>query len=1157
MEIPSNLSLYEQKNINAFNTLVDKAEEVLYNSRFPHYTDHSIAHSNRVLSLASSLLPSSIHLSEDERFILLCAIILHDIGMQVNIYLDATFPLNNEQLEAIRSEHHELSYKYIIDEYVTLGLNDKGFIVQFIAEVAKNHRVTDLNSVKENEYYQGKQIRLQLLSSIIRLADCLDCDFRRVKIDQLKSFQIESKSKAYWFCNRYISSVRIANKKINLTFAFPDEYKGNRIDDLIVNFMVSEVKTQTDLLYDIFIKYDIAFHRELVSVEKKYSKAVEKMPEDAYRYIYDSFKKDDEIVTNKSVQKREKKNDHLNTSVPIDWVWINDEHKNKHFQVSDDSVRRFLEGERCKWGLVYNAKLVRRDIVNEMKEAAVNGGITVFLGAGGEGKSTALMQMCVELSNESKTVLYHDNDKSEFELLPYEGKGIIFVVDNPPNNSSFADFYKWIIQKEYTLIIGCRANEWSLVERRQSLPDRTYSEITMSQLTSEEAERFANCIELYVRGISRSHEELIQLFEGYSYGFLYASMLLTIHNSDNLEKIAEDIIRRLMINSPDALKFLANIVLAEHMFIPFAETIYSHALRKYALSKNRVSQELRIEVKLSGLQYETRHKVISDLFYQVMFIDNVADLLPEDMNKNNLRDSLLDFSSEIFKSFLELKIAEFSKNNQKARPAKEIISDIATILTHCHVTCDEETVKYLLELSVDFFKQTPFYLEILLGIINENVIITQLLQICYYRKVYSPALLLMMARNTSEINIETREVYRKVLDCDFTEGSVWLAWARFEEKDDNIGSVNNPKEHTARWIYREAARVCGLSAGEMWVAWAQLEADQKNIGDITNPKEYTARWIYREATLEIGLSSGGFWRAWAQLEEKEQNIGSFNNPRKYSTRWIYREAAYNIRQSVEVWWYWARFEEERQNFGDFDNPEEYTVRWIYREATQETGLSDWSIWQAWARFEEERQNFGDFDNPEEYTVRWIYRKVRQEIGLSDWNILRTWARFEEERQNIGDFDNPERYTARWIFREGLRNKEQYDSSLWQDWIIMELAQNNLVKAREMQREMFICFPQYPVYITIIEILCDNFTSKDQYNAYTLMDKMKEALDINPSVLVAIYKCSVLLELNTEANDYYDKLLKRGENNRLNSNDERYLKKLEEYITQVKQCLPLE
>jgi len=290
--IPSNLHLANEEDKNTLNYVVNRANSVLSGALFPHYTDHSIKHSNRVLFFASKLLGTTASLTEDEKFILLCAIVLHDIGMQTNGYLPgSSFPLNNEQLEAIRAEHHEFSYKYITDNYITLGLQNKQNFVHYIALVAKNHRATDLQGVSEKEPFGMGIIRIKLLSAIIRLADCLDCDSSRVNIHLLNNFEIEQKSKAYWFCHNYVQSICINEGKVKLVFAFPEEYNHKNICSSIKNFISEEIKCQMSELFDIFYTHNIFFHRSLVEVEERYHKGIQVMPYDVYTYIDNNFNK--------------------------------------------------------------------------------------------------------------------------------------------------------------------------------------------------------------------------------------------------------------------------------------------------------------------------------------------------------------------------------------------------------------------------------------------------------------------------------------------------------------------------------------------------------------------------------------------------------------------------------------------------------------------------------------------------------------------------------------------------------------------------------------------------------------------------------------------------------------------------------------------------
>lgn len=286
---PANLTIEEPADQDVLNYVWSQAKNILSVPLFPHFTDHSIEHSKRIVALTSSLIEGEVNLTNDEKFILLCAIALHDVGMQVNRYIeDSEAPLNQADLETIRENHHEYSHRYIVDEHENLGLSQKLAQVEFIAKVAKNHRITDLLDV-EDEYIGGNLVRIKLLSAIIRLADCLDCDFNRVNIERLLQLNIEIRSKAFWYCHHHVQSVHIENGKVKLDFKFPKEYENAELPEIIKGHVTSEITNQINDLYDIIGSYGIHFHRDLVESVVRYSEMPTTIPDDVKNYISNEF----------------------------------------------------------------------------------------------------------------------------------------------------------------------------------------------------------------------------------------------------------------------------------------------------------------------------------------------------------------------------------------------------------------------------------------------------------------------------------------------------------------------------------------------------------------------------------------------------------------------------------------------------------------------------------------------------------------------------------------------------------------------------------------------------------------------------------------------------------------------------------------------------
>ncbi|MDE7423562.1 MAG: HD domain-containing protein [Lachnospiraceae bacterium] len=293
-EIPDNLRLINDEYYSVLSVIYVQVEKLLKNPLHIHYTDHSITHSIRIANIISQIIENiDVHFNEEEKFILLAALLLHDIGMQTPDYADlGELPLNIEGLEKIRKKHHEYSEKLIIDsiqcseeEAYFLGLNSKEEFVDDIALVAKYHRKMDI-AVLDNDVIGDKIIRLRLLCALIRLGDCLDLDYRRVNIKRLLVFtNIPIESKFYWYAHHYVSGLLIQTQKIHIYFKFPKQYESrDEFTNKIIEYMTSEIRNQIDEVYDILDEYNIRFYKD-IKVNKQYSKAQKRMPVELEEYI--------------------------------------------------------------------------------------------------------------------------------------------------------------------------------------------------------------------------------------------------------------------------------------------------------------------------------------------------------------------------------------------------------------------------------------------------------------------------------------------------------------------------------------------------------------------------------------------------------------------------------------------------------------------------------------------------------------------------------------------------------------------------------------------------------------------------------------------------------------------------------------------------------
>jgi hypothetical protein len=222
-----------------------KATPLLDHPSHRHFTDHTAAHSERIVNIIEKLLGdnSVTNLHKDELLVLLLAAYLHDLGMQIKKSDILAFPglmellsksgmtTNDLETEAsllsfIRKWHHIFSYYMISDlqrEY--LGLDVYPYTVE-IAIVAKGHRQVSLNS---DEYHQRGVIRPYLLAAFLRLADELDCDRDRIDLGRMRILDLDNESKLFWLAHHCIDHVEIRNHYIKLFGRVPQgflkEYK--------------------------------------------------------------------------------------------------------------------------------------------------------------------------------------------------------------------------------------------------------------------------------------------------------------------------------------------------------------------------------------------------------------------------------------------------------------------------------------------------------------------------------------------------------------------------------------------------------------------------------------------------------------------------------------------------------------------------------------------------------------------------------------------------------------------------------------------------------------------------------------------------------------------------------------------------------------------
>jgi len=295
-ELPKSTVLTNDLFKKCINVIIETVKIKIWNSvdLISHYTKHGIDHSERIVQCLGKLLEDfPTLLNQQERFVLLAAIFLHDIGNQlpkyVGIPIKSAYSL--EELEKIRKSHHLSSYEAVKDSIKgnvekSLGLDNCKEYTNFIALLCKYHRKLDLKYLNDTSV-AGDPLRLHLLGALLKLGDELDADYRRVDMNVLNIIDIPIDSKFYWWSHHYVQSISIDQGHIKLFFRFPEEYKDNDIVEIFKTKRKESLREQFLEVYDILEYYKVRLYREIEMGDINYpsSGSLEPVPPDLLKYI--------------------------------------------------------------------------------------------------------------------------------------------------------------------------------------------------------------------------------------------------------------------------------------------------------------------------------------------------------------------------------------------------------------------------------------------------------------------------------------------------------------------------------------------------------------------------------------------------------------------------------------------------------------------------------------------------------------------------------------------------------------------------------------------------------------------------------------------------------------------------------------------------------
>ncbi len=255
---------------------------ILANNLLPHFTDHSVEHSDNLIRLLHELtapLTSTAHpLNADELVILYSACYLHDVGMQYEHIFELDVVPKSERCvpwqdlsdrikrDVLRKYHHVASAKLVQLSTTTVSppiglVLSADYQPARVAALCEAHCLdTDCDRYRELTA-QGPNLRMDLLSGLLRMVDILDESRRRATRERARTLDLDLVSQTHWWRHYYTENVTFdpREKMICLHFDFPrgwvDEYAR-----VVPELQLPWVKAELERHRVIFGKNDLAWN---------------------------------------------------------------------------------------------------------------------------------------------------------------------------------------------------------------------------------------------------------------------------------------------------------------------------------------------------------------------------------------------------------------------------------------------------------------------------------------------------------------------------------------------------------------------------------------------------------------------------------------------------------------------------------------------------------------------------------------------------------------------------------------------------------------------------------------------------------------------------------------------------------------------------------
>lgn len=283
------------------------------------FTDHGPEHSERIFEkLYKILWPDNAikQLSENEIYVLILGVLLHDIGMQCDVKkfseikkvaieeFGASFQVDfskgpassysKEEQNDLRKNHHLLTaawldciFRRIDPKLPTISIESVPILLRNdLIDVCRFH--SKLNILNCPEINDISHTRVRLIAALLRLGDELDIDRFREEIDTVELFGLDIENRLFWYIHEY-TVVNIYNHLITLSIILNkenyEEYK-DYFNEKVIDEFNRKNRVLTEILMSNNITIGISQQSKVECI--RYQKA---LPDEICAYIKASEKK--------------------------------------------------------------------------------------------------------------------------------------------------------------------------------------------------------------------------------------------------------------------------------------------------------------------------------------------------------------------------------------------------------------------------------------------------------------------------------------------------------------------------------------------------------------------------------------------------------------------------------------------------------------------------------------------------------------------------------------------------------------------------------------------------------------------------------------------------------------------------------------------------